>query len=121
MNTVGDGTLAVIPAGELWKDGSLRPAIEDLIGAGAIIPELTGSFSPETVVARDAFDSARTDLYNRLMGLVLGVVLCERGFPQDVEIATRNTAVHLYQSNRQHRHSYCLAPFFSTSNFGVLC
>lgn len=87
MNTVGDGTLAVIPAGERWKDGSLRPAIEDLIGAGAIISELTGSFSPEAIVARDAFYSARPDLIDRLTGSVSGIELCGRGFPQDVEIA----------------------------------
>ncbi|MEM9221566.1 MAG: 2-phosphosulfolactate phosphatase [Pseudomonadota bacterium] len=87
MYTVGDGTLAVIPAGERWKDGSLRPAIEDLIGAGAIIAELKGSFSPEAVVARDTFFAGQTDLFDRLMGSVSGLELCERGFPQDVEIA----------------------------------
>lgn len=89
MKTVGNGTLAVIPAGERWKDGSLRPAIEDLIGAGAIISELTGSLSQEAVVARDAFGSARPDLLNRLMGSVSGLELCERGFPEDVEIAAK--------------------------------
>lgn len=86
-NIVGDGTLAVIPAGERWKDGSLRPAIEDLIGAGAIISALAGSFSPEAVVARDAYYSARPDLLELLMGSASGAELCEQGFPQDVEIA----------------------------------
>ena len=84
---VGDGTLAVIPAGERWEDGSLRPAIEDLMGAGAIISELTGSLAPEAAVARDVFRSAQSDLTGRLMGSVSGVELCERGFPQDVAIA----------------------------------
>lgn len=87
MKTVGDGTLAVIPAGERWKDGSLRPAIEDLIGAGAVISALTGSLSPEAIVARDAFHSVQSDLFDRLKHSVSGIELCEHGFPQDVEIA----------------------------------
>lgn len=89
MNTVGDGTIAVIPAGERWEDGGLRPAIEDLIGAGAIISELEGILSPEAVVARDAFQCARSDLLSRLMGSISGIELCDRGFPQDVEIAAK--------------------------------
>lgn len=87
MKTVGDGTLAVIPAGERWSDGSLRPAIEDLIGSGAIIAEVDGALSPEALVARDAFRAARSSLFDRLMGSVSGLELCDRGFPQDVEIA----------------------------------
>lgn len=85
--TVGNGTLAVIPAGERWRNGSLRPAIEDLIGAGAIVSHLKGSFSPEAVVARDVFYSSRQDLLSRMMASVSGVELCEAGFAQDVEIA----------------------------------
>ena len=87
MNTVGEGTLAVIPAGERWQDGRLRPAIEDLIGAGAVISALTGSLSPEAIVARDVFHASRADLVDRLMHSTSGIELCERGFPQAVEIA----------------------------------
>ena len=40
--------IAVIPAGERWReDGSLRPSFEDLVGAGAIISRLTGIQSPD--------------------------------------------------------------------------
>ena len=52
--------LHVIPAGELWPDGGLRPAIEDLLGAGAIIHHLDLPCSPEAQVVRDATDQPKT-------------------------------------------------------------
>ena len=89
MDAAQNGSIAVIPAGERWKDGSLRPAIEDLIGAGAIISEMKGSFSPEAVVARDAFYAARASLRDRLVASASGIELSDQGFPQDVEIAAK--------------------------------
>lgn len=83
--------IAVIPAGERWhsEDDSLRPAIEDLLGAGAIIAELSGSFSPEAQLAVDAFNGALPALAERLMGASSGRELVERGFAQDVVLAAQ--------------------------------
>ena len=79
--------ITVIPAGERWPDGSLRPAIEDLTGAGAIISRLRGSPSPESQVAVGAFESVKTDIVDRLLDCSSGRELVEKGFARDVELA----------------------------------
>jgi 2-phosphosulfolactate phosphatase len=81
------GSIAVIPAGERWPNDSLRPAIEDLIGAGAILEELGLPCSPEAEVARQAFQTARKNLACILRECVSGRELVDRGFPEDLELA----------------------------------
>jgi len=82
-----DGTIGVIPAGERWPDGSLRPGIEDLIGAGAIIHALGLPCSAEAQVARDAWRTAREDLGRLIRTSVSGRELVDGGFPGDVDLA----------------------------------
>jgi 2-phosphosulfolactate phosphatase len=83
----GGGRVGVVPAGERWPDGSLRPAIEDLLGAGAIIHHLALPCSPEAQVARDAFRSARKDVGQLIRASVSGQELIEGGFAGDIDIA----------------------------------
>jgi 2-phosphosulfolactate phosphatase len=58
--------ISLIPAGERWEDGSLRPAFEDLLGAGAIIRQLPGTRSPEAAMAEAVFLRFQHDLGERL-------------------------------------------------------
>jgi 2-phosphosulfolactate phosphatase len=79
--------VTVIAAGERWPDGSLRPAIEDLLGAGAIVEALGGRLTPEAEVAASAFRSCRDRLERLLVASLSGRELAERGLGDDVRMA----------------------------------
>jgi 2-phosphosulfolactate phosphatase len=79
--------IALIPAGERWPDGTLRPSFEDLIGAGAIISYLDGKCSPEANAGMSSFESVKQNLENPLLGCGSGKELIERGYEQDVLLA----------------------------------
>ena len=79
--------IGVVPAGEQWADGSLRPATEDLIGAGAVLASLPGRPSPEAETAIAAFERFRHNLLDTLMRSTSGKELVGRGSPRDVELA----------------------------------
>jgi 2-phosphosulfolactate phosphatase len=81
------GPIAVVAAGERWPDARLRPAAEDLIGAGAILARLAGTRSPEAELACAAWRAAETQLERVLRECASGVELAERGFARDVELA----------------------------------
>jgi 2-phosphosulfolactate phosphatase len=81
-------TFNVCPAGERWPDGSLRPSLEDFIGAGAILRHLPGPKSPEAEAAIAVFEYRQHLLGETIARSSSGRELIERGFPQDVEIAS---------------------------------
>lgn len=56
-------SVTIVPCGEQWEnsregDNTLRPGIEDYIGAGAILTRLHGSRSPEAMLCAAAYESA---------------------------------------------------------------
>ncbi len=79
----------VIAAGERWTDGTLRPAVEDYLGAGAVIAELGGRRSPDAAVAAAAFLGVVSALPAVLAASPSGRELIHRGFAGDVELATQ--------------------------------
>jgi len=80
-------TFNVIPCGEQWIDGKLRPAVEDALGAGAILAGLPGSRSPEAAAMVAIFDSCRGALIDTLDACGSGRELAGRGHLQDKLIA----------------------------------
>jgi 2-phosphosulfolactate phosphatase len=86
-----DGHVTVIAAGERWADDSLRPAVEDLWGAGAVIAALDEigacTLSPEAAAAAAAFRAIAPSLPADLPASVSGQELIRAGFPDDVAIA----------------------------------
>lgn len=81
-------TVAVIPAGERWPDGSLRSAVEDWLGAGAILRYLKGTMSPEAQAAVAAFQTG-SDLTHQLYQCSSGKELIAKGFSRDIELAAQ--------------------------------
>lgn len=94
------GPIGVVPGGERWgvdvntprgtaTSGPLRPAVEDLLGAGAILSSLRG-YGPASVEAAIAAETyERTTVADALAGCVSGRELIAAGHAGDVELAAR--------------------------------
>lgn len=83
--------IAVIPAGATWNDGRLRPAFEDWIGDGAIVSYLKRHLSPEAELAQGAYQNicqSSSSLRTLRKRCSSGQELVERGFGQDVDLAS---------------------------------
>ncbi len=91
-----DLSVTVIACGERWsppsEDGALRVAVEDYLGAGAILSYLEHEKSPEARVCEGAFMQVRDDLDSILWECASGRELREMGFGVDVQHAARLNA-----------------------------
>lgn len=93
QSPVHQGVIAVIGSGERWHGttGPLRPAVEDLLGAGAVIAALSGRpCSPEAAAARAAFLDAHGELAPTLVRSGSGRELCSGGLGADVLLAAEH-------------------------------
>lgn len=84
------GPVGLVPAGERWElpGGPMRPAIEDVLGAGAIAAVLPGAFSPEAELAAQQFAAARSRGLRGVLGAsASGRELTSDGYAADVTLA----------------------------------
>ena len=85
-------SVVLVPAGERWHDDTLRPAVEDLWGAGAVLTaldaEVEAGASPEARMAMAAWQAAVIPF--DLLHCASGRELVEAGFVADVEIAAQH-------------------------------
>jgi 2-phosphosulfolactate phosphatase len=88
--------VVVVPAGERWPDGSLRPAVEDLWGAGAVVAALVSRLehragplllSPEADLAGAAWLTVEGRVGDAMRACASGRELIEQGWPEDVTVA----------------------------------
>ena len=84
-------TVAVVGSGESREDGSTRFAIEDLLGAGAVIDALADlgidDCSPEAAAASAAFTGLRNATGHLIGASASGRELTETGHRDDIELA----------------------------------
>lgn len=87
-----DGPVTVLACGERWPDGSLRPSLEDLLGAGAILAAMTAEMSPEARAAMAAFHDVAHRLPEVLSQCASGRELGEKGWHADIGYAAQLNA-----------------------------
>ncbi|HEY3734792.1 MAG TPA: 2-phosphosulfolactate phosphatase [Streptosporangiaceae bacterium] len=83
---------AVIAAGERWPRGELRPALEDQLGAGAIIAALTPdkARTAEAAAAEALWNACRHRASEFLSTCVSGQELTQAGYASDVTLAVEH-------------------------------
>ncbi len=94
LHSKAGACITVVPCGEHWDHGrdgenDLRPAVEDYLGAGAILSRLEGSKSPEAQVCVHAFQQSESNLSELLWESGSGRELRAMGFANDVKHCSR--------------------------------
>ena len=89
-----DRPVTVIAAGERWPGGELRPALEDLLGAAAIIAAFDEGHarSPEASATEAVWPAHQHRAAELLRDCYSGRELLERGFAADVALAADHDA-----------------------------
>jgi len=80
-------TINVIACGERWHSGALRPALEDALGAGAVLAHLAGRRSVEAEAFVTLFVRHKAELREVLAQASSGRELEARGHVRDKEYA----------------------------------
>lgn len=81
--------ITVVACGERWENDSLRPALEDELGAGAILAHLPGPRSAEAEAAAALFLAVEDRLPDLAWDCASGRELRARGYGEDVTFASR--------------------------------
>lgn len=105
-----DLSVTIIACGERWnpatEDGSLRFAIEDYLGAGAILSYIHYEKSPEARVYEGTFLQVQHDIKPLLWNCDSGLELREKGFGEDVLQASQ---LNIYETVPHMKDGYLVA------------
>lgn len=87
------GPVAVVAAGERWPGDQLRPAVEDLWGAGAVVNALLsagfGAASPEAMAAAAAYRELGRTVGAALAACASGQELIGDGYGTEITVAAQ--------------------------------
>lgn len=87
--------VGIIAAGERWPDGSLRPALEDFLGAGALLDAWRpDDLSPEARSAVHAYKAMQPDILRVIADSQSGRELTNRGHADDILLAASLNCSH---------------------------
>jgi 2-phosphosulfolactate phosphatase len=92
VRAAGERDVGVIGAGEHWPDGEWRFALEDILGAGAILHSLGLAVEKEARRARDAYLGSGSYFADFVRGSISGRQLIAEGREAEIEEAVRREA-----------------------------